>query len=281
MHRDLINFNKYLQSLDLRRKIRLKKRMSLIIGLIFLLVILSGCTETNIPITSESEGVWNKYIVYPLSLLIVKVAEIAGGSFGLAIILVTILLRLVLLPLMIKQTKSSKAMQAIQPELTKIREKYSSKDQKTQQKLQEETMKLFQQHGVNPLAGCMPLVVQMPILIGIYHAIMRTPALQEHANFLWFDLAAPDPIYLLPLIAGVTTFIQQKITMAGMPNNPQMAMMLWLMPIMIIVFAINFPAALALYWVVGNIFMIVQTYLIKGPDIKAAAAAGKAGGAKK
>ena len=229
--------------------------------------------KSIIPITSESEGVWNKYIVFPLSLLIVKIAEFAGGSFGLAIILVTILIRLVLLPLMIKQTKSSKAMQAIQPELTKLRQQYSSKDQKTQQKLQEETMKIFQQHGVNPLAGCMPLIIQMPILIGIYHAIMRTPALQEHANFLWFDLAVPDPIYLLPIIAGVTTFIQQKITMAGMPNNPQMKMMLWLMPIMIIVFAINFPAALALYWVVGNLFMIVQTYFIKGPDLKAAAAA--------
>ena len=76
-------------------------------------------------------------------------------------------------------------------------------------------------------------------------------------------LAAPDPIYLLPIIAGVTTFIQQKISMVGMQNNPQMAMMLWLMPIMIIVFAINFPAALALYWVVGNLFMIVQTLFNK------------------
>jgi len=262
----------------------LKKRISLLIGLVLVAALLAGCTEVNDPITSESEGFWNQYIVYPLSLFIVKVAEFAGGSFGLAIIIVTIIIRLVLLPLMIKQTKSSKAMQAIQPELQKLREKYSSKDQKTQQKLQQETMELFQKYGVNPLAGCLPLVVQMPILIGIYHAIMRTPELHEHANFLWFDLAAPDPIYLLPIIAGVTTFIQQKITMVGMDSNPQMAtqmaMMLWLMPIMIVVFAINFPAALALYWVVGNLFMIVQTYFIKGPDLKAAAAA-KSGGAKK
>src|SRR4051812_10318944 len=260
---------------------RLKKRISLIIGLILVTILLAGCMETNLPITSESEGFWNQYIVYPLSLFIVKVAEIAGGSFGLSIIIVTILLRLIILPLMIKQTKSSKAMQAIQPEMKALKEKYSSKDQKTQQKLQQETMELFQKYGVNPLAGCLPLVVQMPILIGIYHAIMRTPALQEHANFLWFDLAAPDPYYLLPIIAGVTTFIQQKITMVGMENNPQMAMMLWLMPIMIIVFAINFPAALALYWVVGNLFMIVQTLAIKGPDLKNAKQTGNAGGAKK
>lgn len=259
----------------------MKKRVFLVIGLIFVIALLSGCTEIKQPITSESEGFWNEYIVYPLSLFIIKVAEFAGGSFGLSIILVTIIIRLFLLPLMIKQTKSSKAMQAIQPEMQKLREKYSSKDQKTQQKLQQETMALFQQHGVNPLAGCFPLIIQMPILIGFYHAITRTREIADH-NFLWFDLGAPDPIYLLPLIAGVTTFIQQKMMMAGTANqNPQMAMMLWLMPIMIIVFAINFPAALSLYWVVGNIFMIVQTYFIKGPELKNAKATGSAGGAKK
>ncbi|EAR63203.1 OxaA-like protein precursor [Bacillus sp. NRRL B-14911] len=244
------------------------------------MALLTGCTEVNKPITSESEGFWNEYIVYPLSMFIVKVAETLGGSYGLAIIVVTLIIRLLILPLMIKQTKSSKAMQALQPEMQKLREKYSSKDQKTQQKLQQETMALFQQHGVNPLAGCFPLIVQMPILIGFYHAISRTREIANH-DFLWFDLGSPDPIYLLPLIAGATTFIQQKIMMAGTANqNPQMAMMLWIMPVMIIVFAINFPAALSLYWVVGNIFMIVQTYFIKGPDLKKAAA-GNAGGAKK
>jgi YidC/Oxa1 family membrane protein insertase len=258
----------------------LKKRIFLVFGLIFLMALLTGCTEVNKPITSESEGFWNEYIVYPLSMFIVKVAETLGGSYGLAIIVVTLIIRLLILPLMIKQTKSSKAMQALQPEMQKLREKYSSKDQKTQQKLQQETMALFQQHGVNPLAGCFPLIVQMPILIGFYHAISRTREIANH-DFLWFDLGSPDPIYLLPLIAGATTFIQQKIMMAGTANqNPQMAMMLWIMPVMIIVFAINFPAALSLYWVVGNIFMIVQTYFIKGPDLKKAAA-GNAGGAKK
>ena len=264
----------------LRRKTRLKKRIFLIIGLVLAIVFLAGCTQTNAPITTESEGFWNQYIVYPLSWFIVKVAEFAGGSFGLAIIIVTIIIRLIILPLMIKQIKSSKAMQVVQPELKALKEKYSSKDQKTQEKLQQETMQLFQKHNINPLAGCLPLVVQMPVLIGIYHAIMRTPQLQEHANFLWFDLSAADPYYILPVVAGITTFIQQKISMVGMDNNPQMAMMLWLMPIMIIVFAVNFPAALALYWVVGNTFSIVQTYFIKGPDLKAAASV-KARGAKR
>ncbi len=257
----------------------MKKRIFLTVGLIFLIALLSGCTEYNQAITPESKGFWNEYIVYPLSLLIVKAADLVGGSFGISIILVTIIIRLAILPLMIKQTRSSKAMQAVQPEMAALKEKYKSKDQATQQKLQQETMALFQKHGVNPLAGCFPLIIQMPILIGFYHAISRTRVIAEH-DFLWFDLGSPDPYYLLPIIAGITTFIQQKMMMAGTANqNPQMAMMLWMMPIMIVVFAISFPAALSLYWVVGNIFMIIQTYFIKGPELKTEK--GTAGGTKK
>lgn len=258
----------------------MKKRILLLLGLISVILFLSGCTEIKQPITAESTGFWNEYIVYPLSWVIVKGANILGGSFGLSLIVVTILIRLAILPLMIKQTKSSKAMQALQPEMKALREKYSSKDQKTQQKLQQETMALFQKHGVNPMAGCLPLIVQMPILIGFYHAISRTREIADH-SFLWFDLGDKDPFYILPIVAGITTFIQQKLMMAGQEHNPQMAMMLWMMPIMIVIFAFNFPAALSLYWVVGNIFMIVQTYFIKGPDLKKASVAGKAGGAKK
>ena len=254
--------------------------MFLIVGLLILMAVLTGCSDYNQAITSESEGFWNEYIVYPLSWLIVSMAGWLGGSFGLSLIAVTILIRFAILPLMIKQTKSSKAMQAIQPELKELQAKYSSKDQKTQQKLQQETMQLFQKHGVNPLAGCMPIFVQMPILIGFYHAIVRTREIAGH-NFLWFDLGSPDPIYLLPILAGITTFTQQKIMMMGMPDNPQMKMMLWMMPIMILVFAITLPSALSLYWVVGNIFSIIQTYLIKGPDLKNQPATGNAGGAKK
>ncbi|WP_066389912.1 YidC family membrane integrase SpoIIIJ [Neobacillus mesonae] len=258
----------------------MKKRILPIFGVMAVFLLLGGCSQVNKPITSESTGFWNEYIVYPLSWLIKEAAYLLGGNYGLSIIVVTILIRLVILPLMIKQTKSSKAMQALQPEMKALREKYSSKDQKTQQKLQQETMALFQKHGVNPMAGCFPLIIQMPILIGFYHAIMRTREIAE-GSFLWFDLGEKDPFYILPILAGITTFIQQKMMMAGTENqNPQMAMMVWMMPIMIVVFAISFPSALSLYWVVGNIFMIVQTYFIKGPDLRAQAT-GKAGGTKK
>lgn len=246
------------------------------------MTLLTGCTEFNQPITSESKGFWNEFIVYPLSQLIVWVANVAGGSFGISIIIVTILIRFLILPLMIKQTKSSKAMTALQPEIKKLQDKYSSKDQATQQKLQQETMALFQKYGVNPLSGCFPIFIQMPILVGFYHAISRTRAIAQD-NFLWFDLGSPDPIYLLPILAGITTFVQQKISMAGTANqNPQMAMMLWIMPIMIAIFALQFPAALSLYWVVGNIFSIAQTHFIKGPQIDLTDnQSGKTGGKKK
>lgn len=261
----------------------MKKRIILLASLLLLVTVLTGCTEYDQAITSESEGFWNEYIVYPLSWLIIKVADLFGGNFGLGLIAVTILIRFAILPLMIKQTRSSKAMQAIQPELKELQAKYSSKDQKTQAKLQQETMALFQKHGVNPLAGCMPIFVQMPILIGFYHAIVRTREIAGH-SFLWFDLGSPDQFYILPILAGITTFLTQKISMMGMPDNPQMKMMLWMMPIMILVFAITLPSALSLYWVVGNLFSMAQTYFIKGPDLKKQAAtetAGKAGGAKK
>ncbi|OAT71829.1 YidC family membrane integrase SpoIIIJ [Parageobacillus thermoglucosidasius] len=253
-----------------------KRRIWLTILLTALLIVISGCTQINEPITPESKGFWNEYIVYPLSWLIKYVAKIFGGSYGLSIIVVTIFIRLLILPLMIQQTKNAKAMQALQPEIQKLREKYSSKDMQTQQKLQQEMMLLFQKHGVNPMAGCFPILIQMPILIGFYHAIMRTREIAEH-NFLWFDLGEKDPYYILPVVAGITTFIQQKIITADAgQQNPQMAMMLWMMPIMIVIFAINFPAALSLYWVVGNIFSIAQTYFIKGPTIDA-----HSGGTKK
>ncbi|ENQ3106871.1 protein translocase subunit yidC [Bacillus sp. 491mf] len=255
----------------------MKKKIGLLVMLIVVMAIAAGCNQTNQPITPQSTGIWNEYFVYPLSQLITYFATIFGNNYGLAIVVTTLIIRFALLPLMIKQTKSTKAMQVLQPEMAKLKEKYSSKDQATQQKLQQEMMQLYQKHGINPLAGCLPIFIQMPILFAFYHAIIRTAEIKQH-SFLWFDLGHADPYYILPIVAAITTFIQQKLAMAGTAGqNPQMAMMLWLMPIMILVFAINFPAALSLYWVVGNIFGIAQTYLIKGPDLKAS----KAGGSSK
>jgi YidC/Oxa1 family membrane protein insertase len=265
--------------LDCREEVLVKKKLLLLAMLLGFVLLAVGCGNLEVPITPENKsGIWENYFVYPLSWLIIEVATFFNENYGLSIIIVTIIIRIVLLPLMIKQTKSSKAMQAIQPEMAKLKEKYSAKDQKTQQKLQQETMKLFQDHKVNPLAGCLPIFVQMPILFAFYHAIIRTGEIAEH-QFLWFDLGSADPYYILPLVAGATTFIQQKMMM--ITDNPQMKALLYIMPVMIIAFAAFFPSALALYWVVGNIFMIVQTYFITGPNVGKDKVDAKTGGTKK
>ena len=253
-----------------------------IVLLVVSLFLLSGCTEINEPITAESEGIWNSYFVYPLSWLIVKFAELIQSpawNYGVSIILVTILIRIILLPLMIKQMKSTKAMQEIQPQIQALKEKYSSKDQKTQQKLNQETMLLFQKNNINPMAGCLPILIQMPILIAFYHAIMRTSEISQH-TFLCFDLGARDPYFILTVLAALGTFVQQKIVMRGQPDNPQMKIMLYVMPIMILVFAVSLPSALSLYWVVGNIFSIVQSIFIH-PSVKPEVVPTSSGGGKK
>lgn len=239
----------------------------LFIPLIALTFLLSGCTEYNIPITSDSTGIWNEFFVYPLSSLIKFVANALGGSYGLSIIVVTLLVRFILLPLMIKQQNSMKNMQIIQPKMDELKKKYSSQDAVTQQKLQQEMVKLMQEYKVNPMAGCLPLFIQMPILIAFYHAINRTAEISQH-SFLWFDLGAADPFFVLPILAAIFTYLQQKMMMANQPPNPQMTAMLYIMPIMILVMGASLPSALSLYWVVGNLFMITQTLVMKKPWVK-------------
>src|SRR5699024_8224709 len=205
------------------------KKVLMLVALIGLIVFLSGCTQMDQPITPESTGIWNKYFVYPLSQVITFFAELFNSSYGLAIVVVTLIIRLVLVPLNIKQIKSSKAMQEIQPKLQELQKKYSSKDANTQQKLQQETMELLQRNSVNQLAGCLPIFVQMPVLIPMFHAIIRTTEISQY-NFLWFELGSPD--YVLPFLVAGFTFPQQKIMMStntAASQNPQLAMQMNLM----------------------------------------------------
>lgn len=236
-------------------------RRRITISLLFtsLLLVLSGCSSmsphTN-PINPEN-GIWDRYFVHPLSTLLNWFADILWGQYGLSILVVTIIIRFLVLPLTLKQYRSSKAMQAIQPEMKKIKEKYKD-DPKKQQ---EETMKLFQKNGVNPLAGCLPLLVQMPILIALYNAIVRNGEISEH-NFLWMQLGQPDPYYVLPTLAAATTWLQQKVMSTQM--TPQMQSLMIIFPILIFVMSMQFAAALPLYWVYSNLFTVVQSYFLYG-----------------
>ena len=195
------------------------------------------------------------------------------GNYGVAIIVFTILMKLLLLPLNIKQTKSMKDMQRLNPELQKLSKKYKN----NKEKLNEETLKLYKVYKVNPAAGCLPLLVQFPILIGLFRAL-REPEVYVFLNgtyetinqaFLWIpDLGSPDPYFILPILAALFTFVSQKMTMAGSMTNPDdpnaktQKIMLYIMPIMIGYISINFPAGVALYWVVQNVFTFVQQFVM-------------------
>ncbi|MED1951922.1 membrane protein insertase YidC [Brevibacillus centrosporus] len=236
----------------------MSRRTLSIVMLTLLVLVLSGCNpQTAAPIGPDATGIWDKYLVYPLSWLIKESALILGNNYGLGILVATIIIRLIVLPLMVKQIKSSKKMQELQPEMQKIREKHKNDPQKAQQ----ETMAIFQKNGVNPLAGCLPMLVQMPILIAFYHAIIRTSEIKSQ-TFLWLTLGAKDPYYILPIVAAITTYLQSKMMGQANQGNPQMQMMLVMMPLMILAIAVTLPSALSLYWVYGNVFTIVQTYFL-------------------
>lgn len=236
----------------------MSRRIYLLIAIVAAMILLAGCSMDPVenPI-DPGNGIWDKYFVFPVSFSLDWFANIFWGEYGLSILAVTIIIRFLILPLTLKQYRSSKQMQALQPELKKLKEKYKN-DTKKQQ---EETMKLFQTNGVNPLAGCFPLIVQMPILIALYHAIMRNSEITTH-SFLWMELGEKDPFYILPLLAAITTYVQQKMMSATMPA--QMRSLMVIFPVLIFVMAMNFASALPLYWFFSNVFTIVQTYFIYG-----------------
>lgn len=229
----------------------------LILVVVILLLALTGCSPQEMKPIDPNNGMWDRFFVYPLKLMMDLSAQVLFGSYGLAILAVTIIIRLLLLPLMMKQLRSMRMMQALQPEMQKIREKYKNDPQK----MQEETMKLFQKHNVNPLSGCLPALIQMPILIAFYYAIMRSEEVRTH-TFLWMNLGAPDPYYIMPVLAAMTTYLQSKV-MGTTNNNPQAQLFLIIMPAMILFIAITLPSALSLYWVFSNLFTIVQTLVLK------------------
>lgn len=254
----------------------MKKKVALLLMLTALSVFLAGCSEFNQPISVDSEGFWNKYIVWPLVSLIIIFKGFLG-TYGWGIVAVTIIIRLVLLPLMIKQTQSSKRMQEVQPELNALKEKYKSKDAVTQQKYREEMQKVMSERKINPAAGCLPVIVQMPILFGFYHAISRMNVTYDIGNFLWFELAAPS--ITLSVIAGLAQFIVLRTGPAM--GNPQMKVMMYIMPFMIMIFGSFLPAALALYWVIGNIISVIQNIFIYKPFKKEEVEPLKVGGKRK
>ena len=205
--------------------------------------------------------------------LLEKIAEAVGhlgipGKFGIAIIIITILMRIIVFPLTLKQEKSMKKMRELQPELEKIKEKYKDNPQEYQQK----TAELYRESGVNPLGGCLPLLIQMPVFVALYWAFSGN-AIPADAKFLWFTLKQPDRLFmignfafnLLPILNVGVTYIQQKImtsATSGQESSQQMQTMLYMMPLMMLFIFYKMPSGVTLYYLVSGALSLVQQYFI-------------------
>jgi len=197
------------------------------------------------------------------------------SSAGLAVIVFTIIVKTLMLPLTIKATRSSRAMQELQPKIKELQKKYKN----DRQMLSQETMKLYSQFGVNPMAGCLPILIQMPIFFGLYRAILHlsnnnagfdtSPAWA--GGFLWLpSLAEADPYHILPVAAGVFQFVQTRMMRPANQEaitDPQMKMMnqiMNFMPITVVLFGWGFASGPVLYWVTQSVYSVVQQWLITG-----------------
>src|SRR5258708_7452767 len=222
------------------------------------------------------------FLTNPFTTALLFLYQFLGQNIILTIVIFTLLIRLLTYPLTNQQIKSSKAMQEIQPKMKKLQEKYKN----DREKLAAEQMKLYQQHGVNPMMGCLPLVIQFPILIGLYGALSRSlaatplqlldlnhrilaPGLAQmiplQNQFLWLNLGQPDPKFIIPVLVVATTWLQSKLMTPtpanAAPGDPQASMarqMQIVMPLMIGMFSLQFASGLSIYWIVSNIAGIAQ-----------------------
>jgi YidC/Oxa1 family membrane protein insertase len=203
------------------------------------------------------------------------------GNYGVAIILITVVSKVLFYPLTVKSMRSMKAMQALQPQINALRNKHKSDPQR----MQRETLELYRKHKVNPAGGCLPMIAQIPIFYALYLALSVSVELQG-ATFgcfgrlfghdLWIcDLASHDPTYVLPVLMGVTMFVQQKMTPVA--GDPRQAKMMLVMPFVFTFMFLNLPAGLVLYWTVSNVLQILQQWYMDRPAARTAREAKDAG----
>ncbi len=205
---------------------------------------------------------WFHLIAVPL-LKLLNWFYLYVHNYGVAIILLTVLIKLIFWPLSQKSYKSMDQMKRLQPMLTKLREKYAD----DKERMNQEVMALYKTYKVNPAGGCLPMVVQIPVFFGLYKALLGSIELRHAAfishvpftNLVWLaDLSVKDPYYVTPLIMGATMFIQQKMTPSG--GDPMQAKIMLLMPVVFTFMFLNFPAGLVVYWLVNNVLSIGQQW---------------------
>jgi len=195
-------------------------------------------------------------LAYPLFVLLNWLENLVG-NWGWAIVLLTVLIKLAFYPLSAASYKSMAQMRKMAPRLQHLKERYGD----DRQKLHEQMMKIYKEEKINPLGGCLPILVQIPVFIALYWVLLSAVELREAPWALWItDLSEPDPYYVLPVIMAVTMYIQQKLS--PMPPDPIQAKILMFMPIVFSVFFFFFPAGLVLYWLVNNVLSILQQWRI-------------------
>ena len=208
----------------------------------------------NLDLTIDYGWLW--WVAQPLFWLLTFIHSLLG-NWGWSIIFLTIIVKAFFLPLSAKSYRSMANMRRVAPKLTALREQFGD----DRQKLSQEMMGLYKKEKINPLGGCLPILVQMPVFIALYWVLMESVELRQAPFMLWIeDLSIKDPFFILPLIMGASMFVQMQLNPA--PADPMQAKVMKLMPIIFTVFFLFFPAGLVLYWVVNNLLSITQQYII-------------------
>jgi len=224
--------------------------------------VLSGCQAVQ-----NKEGFFYSIFVKPMEFLLEFFGNnIFAGSYGLAIIAITVLIRLVLMPIMLKNYRQQQLMKtkmdAFKPEMEAVQKKMKeAKTKEEQTQYQQEMMALYQKHGINPLnMGCLPMLIQMPIIMGLYFSILYSTDVKSH-EFLWFSLGSPDIV--MTIVAGIVYLVQARVSLWTVPEQQkaQMKMFIYISPIMIVFISMSSMAALPLYWSVSGALLILQTYI--------------------
>ena len=218
------------------------------------------------------EGLWTSILVKPLAYIILQIGKITK-NYGLALIIITILIRLILYPFTRKTAMQSELMKKAQPELQRIQKKYENKkDEDSMMKQSQEMMMLYKKYNISPMSGCLFSFIQLPLLIAFYESIQRIPAIFED-SFIGIQLGTTPSVgfttatfymyIILMLLIALTTYYSFKMNSSGQTLDPAMAKMPIYMSIMIIVTAMFMPSALCIYWLFGNLCTILQNYLVK------------------
>ena len=208
----------------------------------------------NLRLTVDYGWLW--FIANPLFWLLDNIHDIVG-NWGWSIVLLTVLVKTILFPLSAKAYKSMARMRKLGPEMQRLKEMYGD----DRQKMSQEMMKFYQKEKINPLGGCLPILIQMPVFIALYWMLLESVELR-HAPFMFWiqDLSVKDPYFILPILMGISMFIQQMLNPT--PPDPMQAKIMKMLPIIFTFFFLWFPAGLVIYWVVNNIISVAQQYYI-------------------